>query len=88
MIFLSNGHEVGAKVSKADKSDFSDADRQTIMSVDASSPWSSIPSDDPTCLAWTRADKAKVLYDKEKHLLIFTSAEMAQILDAQTKKSP
>ena len=78
IIFLIHNKEVGARVSKVDKSAFTDAEMQTIMGADSvASPWTSTPSDDPTCLRWARGDKATVLYDKEKHVLIFTSEEMA-----------
>jgi len=81
IIFLSGTKEVGARVSKVDKSAFTEAEKQTIMGADlAGSVWTSTSSDDPTCLRWTRSDKATVLYDKEKHILIFTSEEMADAL--------
>jgi hypothetical protein len=37
-------------------------------------------------LQWSRVDKATVLYDKEKHMLIFTSQEMAGAIHAPTVK--
>lgn len=87
IVFLLNNKEVGARVSKVDKSAFTDAERQNIMGADsAGSPWISTPSDDPTCLKWARADKATALYDKEKHILIFTSDEMANALHAAPVK--
>jgi len=87
IIFLINNKEVGARVSKTDKSAFSDAEMKTIMDADSTvSPWTSASSDDPTCLQWVRGDKATVLYDKEKHMLIFTSEEMAQALHAAMAK--
>ena len=77
VVFLINNKEVGARVSKVNKSAFTDAEMKTIMDADsAGSPWTSTSSDDPTCLRWTRADKATVLYDKDKHILIFTSQAM------------
>jgi len=83
MVFLIKDKEVGARVSKVDKSAFTDAEMKTIMGADSmDSPWAPIPSNDPTCLQWGRADKATVLYDKEKHMLIFTSEEMANALHA------
>ena len=78
IVFLLNGKEVGARVSKTDKSAFADAEMRTIMAADSDgSPWTSETSEDPTCLQWGRADKASVLYDKDKHVLIFTSQEMS-----------
>ncbi len=83
IVFLLHTREVGARVSKVDKSAFTDAEMQNIMGADSDgTPWKSTPSDDPTCLEWTRADKATVLYDKAKHMLIFTSVEMAAALRA------
>jgi hypothetical protein len=87
VIFLLDTTEVGARISKKDKSAFTDAERQAIMAADANgSPWTSTSSDDPTCLRWTRADKATVLYDKEKHILIFTSEAMAKAIDSKPAK--
>ena len=88
IIFLIDTREVGARVSKMDKTAFTDAEKQTIMGADlGGSVWTSTSSDDPTCLRWTRADKATVLYDKEKHLLIFTSEEMAEALHRAAAKA-
>jgi len=85
ILFLIKDKEVGARVSKVDKSAFTDAEMKTIMDADsAGSPWISTPSDDPTSLRWTRGDKATVLYDKVKHMLIFTSEEMPNALHALT----
>ncbi len=87
IVFLINNKEVGARVSKLDKSAFTDAEMKNIMDADsAGSPWTSAPSDDSACLRWTRADKATVLYDKEKHVLIFTSEEMAGAIHATPVK--
>jgi hypothetical protein len=87
IVFLIHNKEVGARVSKLDKSAFTDAEMKTIMDADsAGSPWTSAPSDDPTCLRWTRDDKATVLYDKVKRMLIFTSDEMANALHALPAK--
>jgi hypothetical protein len=92
IVFLLDGKEVGARVSKRDKSAFTDAEMQTIMSADsAGTPWTSETSDDPACLQWGRADKATALYDKAKHVLIFTSQEMADAIQAKppaTSKPP
>jgi hypothetical protein len=81
VVFVLNSHEVGARVSKADKSAFTDAEMKTIMDADlGGDKWTSTASSDPTCLRWSRGDKATVLYDKDKHVLIFTSDAMAQAL--------
>jgi hypothetical protein len=79
VVFVMKNKEVGARVSKADHSAFTDVERQNIMNADslAGSPWTTAASDDPATLRWTRADKATALYDKDKHVLIFTSDEMA-----------
>jgi hypothetical protein len=87
VVFLINTKEVGARVSKLDKSPFTDAEMQNIMGADsAGTPWTPTSSDDPTCLRWTRADKATVLYDKEKHILLFSSEEMAEAIHPATVK--
>jgi hypothetical protein len=92
VVFLSptkDVHEVGARVTKQDKSAFTDAEMQLILNADAAgAPWTSTTSDDPTCLRWTRSDKATVLYDKVKHVLIFTSEEMTKTYDAAPKPPP
>jgi hypothetical protein len=78
IIFLLKNHEVGARVSKQDKSAFTDTELKNIMGADSNaSPWAVTASNDPACLQWTRADQATVLYDKDKHVLIFTAKEMA-----------
>jgi hypothetical protein len=87
VVFLINTKEVGARVSKLDKTAFTDAEMQNIMDADtAGTPWTPTTSDDPTCLRWTRADKATVLYDKVKHALLFSSEEMADAIHAVTVK--
>lgn len=87
IIFLISNKEVGARVSKVDKSAFTDAEMKTIMDAEAAGfPWTPAPSDDPTCLQWTRGDKATFLYDKGKHMLILTSKEMAGALHTTTAK--
>lgn len=80
VIFVLNDREVGARVSKSDKSVFSDAEMRTIMGAETGGDWVPTPSDDPTTLQWTRGDHATVLYDKAKHVLILTSPAMAQAL--------
>ena len=87
IVFVIHDKEVGARVSKLDKSAFTDAEMKTIMDADsAGSPWTTTPSDDPTCSRWSRDDKATVLYDKANHVLIFTSEEMAATFRAMTIK--
>ena len=88
VIFLLNNVEVGARVAKSDKSAFSDADFKTVMTADASTPWKTTKSPDPTSLTWSRADKATALYDKDKHLLIFTSPAMAEAMHRIEAKPP
>jgi hypothetical protein len=90
LVFLLETKEVGARVSKTDKSAFTDAEMKTIMDADADakSPWISTPSDDPTSLEWTRGDKASVLYDKEKHMLIFTTVAMVEAAKAVPAATP
>jgi hypothetical protein len=90
IVFLINNKEVGARVSKVDKSAFTDAEMKTSWAPIWRVPWTPTPSDDPTCLRWIRGDKATVLYDKEKHMLIFTSEEMANAIHpapAQNRRS-
>jgi hypothetical protein len=88
VVFLINTKEVGARVTKLDKSAFTDAEMQNIMSADSTgTPWTPTTSDDPTCLQWIRADKATVLYDKAKHALLFSSEEMANAVKASKVKS-
>jgi hypothetical protein len=87
MVILFHNKEVGARVSKLDKSAFTDAEMKNIMSADsAGMPWIPVPSDDPTCLKWIRGDKATVLYDKEKRMLLFSSQEMVNAIHALTAK--
>jgi hypothetical protein len=87
IVFLISNKEVGARVSKLDKSAFTDPEMKNIMGADlAGSSWTPTASDDPTCLQWSRGDKATVLYDKAKHVLIFTSKEMAKAFHAPTVK--
>jgi hypothetical protein len=82
-----NTKEVGARVSKQDKSAFTDGEMKTIMNADTGAfAWTSMPSTDPSCLQWARADHATVLYDKDKHVLIFTSAEMLAALHPAVPK--
>jgi hypothetical protein len=81
VIFVLKNKEVGARVSKQDKSAFTDPEMQTIMNADSmGSGWTRAASDDPTCLQWKREDKATVLYDKQKRMMIFTSQQMADAL--------
>ncbi len=82
LFFAKDNKEVGARVTKIDKSAFTEAEMKTIMDADSlpADAWTSAASDDPTSLQWSRGDKAKVIYDKAKHMLIFTSDEMAKIV--------
>jgi hypothetical protein len=87
IIFLMDTTEVGARVSKVDKSAFTDDEIKTILNADsATAPWISTTSDDPTCLKWGRNDKATVLYDKKNHVLIFTSEKMANAFHGPAAK--
>ncbi len=88
LVFLSDTVEVGARVTKKDKSAFTDAEMKTIMDADASTPWIPAASTDPTCLQWTRADQATVLYDKDKKILIFTSPQMADAMKSRPPPAP
>jgi hypothetical protein len=88
VIFLYDNKEVGARISKTDKSPFSDADMQNIMANDLDgSKWSPVASTDPSCLQWTRNDKATVLYDKDNHTLMFTSQAMTDVIASQKVKA-
>jgi len=81
VVFLLDNKEVGARVSKVDKTAFTPAEMQNIMGADSNgSAWTPTTSTDPSCLQWSRSDTATVLYDKDKHMLIFTSPEMAKAL--------
>jgi hypothetical protein len=87
VVFLLGDKEVGARVTKQDKSAFANAEMQTILNADlGGSQWTPAPSDDPTCLRWARGDKATALYDKTKHVLIFTSPEMAKAVQPAPAK--
>jgi hypothetical protein len=88
VVFLIGDKEVGAKIYKTDKSAFTDAERDLILSTDGGAQWVSTPSPDSTTLQWTRPDKATVLYDKQKNMLIFTSDEMAQAIKAAEANPP
>jgi hypothetical protein len=88
VVFLVGDKEVGAKVYKTDKTAFSDSERDLIISTDGGSQWVSTPSTDPTTLQWTRPDKATVMYDKQKNMLIFTSDEMAQAVKTAEANPP
>jgi hypothetical protein len=88
IVFLLDNIEVGARVSKIDKTAFSDAEMKTIMDADATSPWTSAPSVDPACLQWERGDKSTVLYDRDKKMLIFTSPAMVTALHVKPPAPP
>ena len=81
VLFILNNHEVGARVSKIDKSDFSPVEMQTIIDAETGvGPWVLTPSSDSTEIHWTRGDHATFIYDKQKHMLLLTSDAMAQAL--------
>jgi hypothetical protein len=81
VLFILNNVEVGARVSKTDKSDFSPAEMQTIIDAEnGASPWVPTPSSDPTEIHWTRSDHATFIYDKQKRMLLLTSDSMAQAI--------
>ncbi len=80
IVFLLDNVEVGARVSKVDKTDFTPAEMRTILDADATSPWTPGKGSDANTLQWNRADKATVLYDKDKKMLIFTSPQMLDAL--------
>ena len=79
VLFILNNKEVGARVSKIDKSDFSPVEMQTIIDAEnGANPWVPTPSTDPTEVHWSRNDHAIFIYDKPKHMLLLTSDAMAQ----------
>lgn len=80
IVFLYQNVEVGARVTKKDKSAFTSAEMNTILDADAAVPWQLAPSDDPTSKKWSRADKATVTYDTAKSMLIFTTPKMVEVL--------
>ncbi len=87
IVFLEDEKEVGAKVFKTNGKPFSDEERQAIMATDGGSQWVEGPNPDATTRQWSRPDKATVMYDSEKNLIIFTSAEMAKAVDSITHAS-
>ena len=82
IVFLHGDIEVGARVSKKDKTAFTPAEMKTIMDADAPTPWIPKPSSDPNTQEWTRADNATVTYDTAAKMLIFTTPEMVKELHA------
>lgn len=88
IVFLMDNAEVGARVSKTDKTAFTDAEMKTIMNADDATPWNPTPSADPACLQWSRKDNATVLYDTDKKMLIFTSPAMATALHIKPPAPP
>ena len=93
MVEINSVHDVGTRavvdvlLRYLKAGGFTDAEMQNIMGADVGgSAWTPTASDDPTCLKWSRGDKATVLYDKVKHMLIFTSDQMANALSAATVK--
>jgi len=88
VVFILNDKEVGARVSKIDKSAFDDSEIQTIMAAETSdTKWVSAPNSDPSMVEWSRHDQATCLYDKDKHLLLLTSDAMAQAVRAAHEKA-
>jgi len=81
IVFIYNGIEVGARVSKKDKTDLGPDEIKTILNADAPTPWIPAHADDPTSPQWTRADKASANYDPEKKMLIFTTPDMLQAMN-------
>ena len=81
VLFVLNNVEVGARVSKIDKSEFSPAEMQTIIDAESGAgPWVPTPSTDPGEIHWTRGDHATFIYDKQKRMLLLTSDAMAQAI--------
>ncbi len=86
-VFLIGTTEVGARIVKDEGGAFTDTEQQNILAADSDgTPWNPTTSDDPTCLCWTRGDKATALYDKQKHTLLFSSTAMAAALKAHPAK--
>ena len=83
VLFILDGKEVGARISKIDKSAFSDDEIKTIMAADSPAPWTPTASSDPTLTEWSRNDHATVLYDHDKHILMLTSEPMAKAVAAE-----
>jgi hypothetical protein len=89
VIFLLNNQEVGARISKLNKSAFTDAEKQTIMGADTNgSAWTPVASDDPSTLEWSRADQATVMYDQSKRMLIFSTPAMVRAIHAPPPPAP
>jgi hypothetical protein len=82
IVFIYDGVEVGARVTKRDKTDLSPDEIKTILNADATTPWTSAPSDDPASPQWTRVDKATASYDATKKMLLFTTPAMKEDLNA------
>ena len=91
VLFILNNKEVGARVTKVDKSSFNPDEIQAIMTAetsDAKSKWVSATSTDPSMIQWSRSDHATASYDKDNHMLLFTSETMTQVLHAPPKTPP
>ena len=85
VVFLLNKTEVGARVTKTDKSAFTNAEMQLIMNADTNgTQWTPSKGPDPTTQQWTRPDQSTVFYDTPKHVLIFTSPQMAAALNPKS----
>jgi hypothetical protein len=88
IVFLFNNVEVGARVSKKDKSPFNADELKTIMNADATTPWVPAHSTDSGTRQWVRGDKATAVYDQDKKLVIFTLPEMVAELHAVESAGP
>ena len=81
IVFLHDGKEVGARVTKKDNSAFNDGEIKTILDADTvDAGWTVSDKADSSASRWTRGDKATAMYDHDNHVLIFTSDEMATIM--------
>jgi hypothetical protein len=88
IIFLNGTTEVGARVSKTNKSAFTDEEMKTIMDSDMSTPWKVTPTKQPDTLAWQRDDGATSFYDSKARMLIFTSHAMAEAMKRAATSGP
>lgn len=85
VLFILDGKEVGARVSKIDKSPFTSDEIKTILADEnASGPWTPSVSGDPTLQTWARSDQATAMYDQQKHMVLLTSLAMAQVVNGKT----
>ncbi len=79
-VFLNANIEVGARVTKKDKSAFTPDEIKTILNADAATPWVPTTGDDPNSPRWTRDDKAIAAYNAAKDMLVFTTPKMIEVL--------